>query len=103
MLIIFIMLQQLISPKIIFQIPDHSVNMIGIVLCIVIFNDNCWALYAVIMRMTDTRLLISRPGKPEIIKTCCFNLFHHTLSKQSCITMNINTEYLQEYLLLRAL
>ena len=69
MLIIFIMLQQLISSKIIFQIPDHCVNMIGIVLYIIIFNDNCRALDTVIMRMTDTGLLISRPGKPKIIKT----------------------------------
>ncbi len=32
--------------------------MIGIVLCIVIFNDNCRSLYAVIMGMADTGLLL---------------------------------------------
>ena len=48
--------------------------------------------YVSARRMTYTRLLISRPGKPKIIETCCFNLFHHTFSKQSCITMNINTK-----------
>jgi hypothetical protein len=68
MLIFIVMLQQLISSEIIFQIPDDAMNMVGIVLSVVVFYNNRGTLYTIVMRMTRTRfLLIASPGKAKVI------------------------------------
>ena len=45
-----IMLQELVTTKIVFQISYYRMHMVCIVLRVIIFYNNGWSLYAVIMR-----------------------------------------------------
>ena len=63
-----VMFQQKVTAKIGFKISYYSVDMVGIVLCIVVFNDNSRPLYAVIIWPAQHWLGVTCPGKPEIIQ-----------------------------------
>jgi hypothetical protein len=46
---------------------DHGVNMVSVVLRVIVFNNNSWAVNSVIMRIAQSLLLGPRPRKPQLI------------------------------------
>lgn len=56
-----IMLQQHIPAKVTYEVPYYGMNVIGIVLNIIILNDQGRPLYAIVMRIADARLPCACP------------------------------------------
>src|SRR5690606_37211296 len=85
-----VMFQQSVFAKIVFEVSDHGVNMICIILGIVVFDNSCWAVNAVIAGFSDSSLLISGPCKPEIFHTGVFNILQHFARQFLFIAIQVN-------------
>src|SRR5271154_3799998 len=59
-----VMLFQQIQPKVALEIPPHAVHMIGVILRIVKFDQECRCLNAIVMRVPI--FFAARPGKVQI-------------------------------------
>ena len=62
---------QNIIAEVILEITPNSVDMIGLILCIVVFEQECRALHTVVVSFP--RLNRTRPSETDLIHSGCFN------------------------------
>jgi len=64
---LLIMLQQQIAAKIIIKISYYSVYMIRIVLRVIVFYNDGWALYSIITWISRAGFMFTCPCKTQVI------------------------------------
>src|SRR5262245_13477296 len=80
---LFIMLAQNVFAEIISQIANNTVNMVGVVLCIVKFNQQHRPLNAIIM--AGSRFKTARPRKRQFFDSGILDLGHKFIRESQLV------------------